>query len=148
MPLTLVSNICWAVQHKFTAFLQICRFSVAQKFCYRRQRLFTWSSLFGALFVFTDEALFHFAWIYNSQNSRIRIAENPLELYANPLILSEIGVWCALYQKGAMGPLLFQDTITAGNYSNLLMQIVVLLEENKWDCCISILGWPPLLRKL
>jgi hypothetical protein len=45
-----------------------------------------------------------------------------------------------LYKKGAMGPLIFPDTITAGNYPNLLMQIVTLLEENKWDCCISNLG--------
>jgi len=33
-----------------------------------------------------------------------------------------------------MVPLLFDDTITAGNYSNLLTQFIILQEKNQQDC--------------
>jgi hypothetical protein len=33
-----------------------------------------------------------------------------------------------------VGPLFFEDTITAENYPDLLTQFIVLLEENERDC--------------
>jgi len=96
--------------------------------------------LFVAHFVFKDEALSHPAWIHNSQNSRIRSAENPQALHENPLLSSKMGVWCALYKKGVVGPFLFQGTVTVENYPSLLTQFVVLLEENKWNCCFIKFG--------
>jgi len=86
------------------------------------------------------------AWVLNSQKSSVRSAENPQALHENPLLSSKIGVWCAQCQKGVVGLLFFRGTGTAENYPNLLTHFVVLLEENKWDCCFSKFGWPPLLR--
>jgi hypothetical protein len=80
------------------------------------------------------------AWILDSQKSSVRSAENPQTLNENSLLSSKIGVWCAQYQKGVVGLLFFQGTGIDKNYPNLLTHLIVLLEENKWDCCFSKFG--------
>jgi hypothetical protein len=48
---------------------------------------------------FTHEALCHLSGHISSQDNRMWIADNPRAVCKNPLLLSKIGVWCAVSRK-------------------------------------------------
>jgi hypothetical protein len=60
-------------------------------------------------------------------------AENPHAHHGNLLHLLKTGVSCSVSRNGKVGPLFFEEKITAKNYPNILTQFIAFLEENKWD---------------
>jgi hypothetical protein len=79
----------------------------------------------------------HFSpkWIHvNSQNSRIRSAENPHTFHERPLHSSKVGVWFAVSRRRIIGPIFFSETITAERYQELIMNFISVLEVDERDC--------------
>ena len=62
--------------------------------------------------LFTDDASSHLSGNIISQYSRTHSAENPHALHDNSLLLSEIGVWCAVSRRRIVGPFFSEETIT------------------------------------
>ena len=52
----------------------------------------------------------------NSQNCRIRSAENPHAMHETPLYDEKIGVWCAISRSRIIGPIFFTETINSDCY--------------------------------
>jgi hypothetical protein len=91
---------------------------------------------------FTEKALTHLSGYIASQNSITCSAENPHALHEDRLHSSKIGVWFVVSRKQLAGSSIFEETVTAENYPNILPQFVTLLEQNKRDCS----GRPALRR--
>lgn len=71
---------------------------------------------------FTDEAWFHLSGYVNSQNFRIWGAENPHEFVETNLHPQKIGVWVAISRRRIIGPVFFQETVTAERYRRIILQ--------------------------
>jgi hypothetical protein len=70
----------------------------------------------------------------DSQNSTTWNAENVHAQHENLLHSVNIGVWCAVSRKQIVGSLLFEETVTAENYPNILTQFIAVLGNNERDC--------------
>jgi hypothetical protein len=81
-----------------------------------------------------DEALFHLSGYLNSQDSRIRSAENPHAIHGRHLHTLKVRVWCACLSTETIGPIVFNETITAKHYQELIMNFISLLEAEEQDC--------------
>ena len=128
------SNICQVIQYKFTALLKFCWLPVAWSFCnyitvFQKKGFLCWT----VCFLWTKHRSI---WV-DTLLGFIQSAENPHVLYQNPLHFSKAGIQCAVFWKQIMIPLLFDNTITTGNYSNLLTQFIALLKKNQQDCWFS-----------
>lgn len=71
---------------------------------------------------FSDEAWFHLSGYLNKQNMRMWSAENPHEFIETSLHPQKIGVWLAVSRRRIIGPIFFNQTITAERYRNELLQ--------------------------
>jgi hypothetical protein len=67
---------------------------------------------------FTGEAWFHLSGYVNSQNYRTWATENPLVFSESSLHPIKIGVWVAISRRRIIGPIFFNETITAEIYRN------------------------------
>lgn len=70
---------------------------------------------------FTDEAWFHLSGYINSQNYRTWCAENPHVLRETSLHPIKIGVWVAISRRRIIGPIFFNETITAEIYRQQIL---------------------------
>lgn len=79
-----------------------------------------------ALVVMSDEAHFHLDGTVNKQNLRFWCAENPKIVSERPLHSSRVTVWCAVSEKGIIGPYFFESdegsavTVNAQRYVKML----------------------------
>lgn len=71
---------------------------------------------------FTDEAWFHLSGYINSQNYRTWSADNPHVLMETTLHPIKIGVWIAISRRRVIGPIFFEDTVTAERYRENILQ--------------------------
>lgn len=85
-------------------------------------------------FFFSDEAWFHLDGQVNAQNSRTWSTFNPRLIRERPLHSEKIGVWCAISRKRVIGPLFYDQNVTAAVYQNLLLAFISLLEPDERQC--------------
>jgi hypothetical protein len=83
---------------------------------------------------YSDEACVHLSGYVNSQNSRIWSAENPHTFHERPLYSLKVGVWCAVSRRRIIGPVFFNETVTADRYQELIMNFISPLEVDEQDC--------------
>jgi hypothetical protein len=83
---------------------------------------------------FCDEAWSHLSGYVNSQNIRIWSAENPHTFHERPLHSLKVGVWCAVSRPRIIGAIFFSEMVTAERYQELIMNLISLLEDDKYDC--------------
>lgn len=121
------SSSCWVVQHKITdsrpfRCLPVARyFHTLTKWCYHKKG-------FMCLTFCVLRAEHLSSWV-----DTLKSAENPCALHEDPLQSSKTGVWCAVSRKGNVGPLLFEEKITAEKYADILTQLIALPEKNGED---------------
>lgn len=81
---------------------------------------------------FSDEAWFHLSGYINSQNYRTWATENPhnyVESHLHPL---KIGVWVAMSRRRIIGPIFFNDTVTAERYrTDILEPFINQLDDDE-----------------
>ena len=71
--------------------------------------------------IFSDECHFSLAGGVNKQNCRIWGTERPLEVYQVPQGAASIMVWCAMSEKGIIGPYFFEnESVTGESYKRML----------------------------
>ena len=70
------------------------------------------------IFYGMDKAWFQFRAYVNSENGRIRSAENPHAVHRNFPRSSKIGFWCAVLRKRIVAQLFFEETLAAKNCHN------------------------------
>lgn len=80
---------------------------------------------------FSDEAWFHLSGYVNSQNFRIWSAENPHVFHETQLHPIKIGVWIAMSRRRIVGPIFFEETITARRYRAILEDFVNELHDDE-----------------
>jgi hypothetical protein len=73
--------------------------------------------------MFSDEMWFHLSGCLNKQNMRISSAESRHE-FAETLLYphNNIGVWIVVSRRRIIGPIFFNQTVTAGRYRNDLLE--------------------------
>ena len=80
----------------------------------------------------SDDAWFHLSGFVNRQNCRIWHIENPHAFHERPLHSEKIGVWCAMSRSKIIGPIFFNETVTADRYQHqILMPFLELLDQNQ-----------------
>lgn len=80
---------------------------------------------------FSDEAWFHLTGYVNKQNYRMWSAEAPGEFLQTPLHPIKIGVWIAMSRRRIIGPIFFEDTITADRYITILNRFINELHDDE-----------------
>lgn len=80
---------------------------------------------------FSDEAWFHLTGYINAQNYRIWSAENPHEFRETQLHPVKVGVWLAMSRQRMIGPIFFEETITAQRYQQILELFIGELQANE-----------------
>lgn len=80
---------------------------------------------------FSDEAWFHLSGYVNSQNYRIWSAENPHVYHETQLHPVKIGVWVGMSRRRIIGPIFFENTITAANYHGILNRFIEQLHDDE-----------------
>jgi hypothetical protein len=83
---------------------------------------------------FGDEACSHQTGYINSQNSRIRSAENLHTFHERPLHSLRFGVWCDASRQRIISPIFFSETIRAERNQELVINSVSLLEVDEQVC--------------
>jgi hypothetical protein len=76
---------------------------------------------FGKIW-FSDEARFHLDGFVNKQNWRIWGTENPHFSIKKSLHPQRVTVWCAISEKGIIGPFFIDGNVTSLKYVNCLQQ--------------------------
>ena len=77
------------------------------------------------------------AWVYltgnsNKQNSRVWAIENPHAYEESLLHEQKIGIWCAMSRQRIIGPVFFENTITADRYiTDILEPFIAQLTEDE-----------------
>lgn len=80
----------------------------------------------NAVILMSDEAHFHLDGAVNKQNLRFWCADNPRILAERPQHSLRVTVWCAVCEKGIIGPYFFEDndgrtvTVNAQRYRDML----------------------------
>lgn len=80
----------------------------------------------NAVILMSDEAHFHLDGAVNKQNLRFWCADNPQILAERPHHSLRVTVWCAVCEKGIIGPYFFEDndgrtvTVNAQRYLDML----------------------------
>jgi hypothetical protein len=64
-------------------------------------------------------------------SDRLWCSESTHAYHESPLHAVKIGFWCVVSRCRIVGPIFFEDTVTAERYQDILMQFVVLLEVNE-----------------
>lgn len=77
------------------------------------------------IFLMSDEAHFHLNGFVNKQNCRYWCNENPQMLHESPLHSPKVTVWCAVGEKGIIGPYFFEEnnitvTVNSERYITML----------------------------
>lgn len=87
---------------------------------------------------FSDEAHFHLNGLVNRQNYRFWGSENPhLDPQEKPLHSPKVTAWCALSEKGIIGPYWFEDddgrttTVNQFNYQEVIGKFQQELRSNR-----------------
>jgi hypothetical protein len=71
---------------------------------------------------FSDEAWFQLSEYLNKQNMSMWSAESPHEFVETLLHLQKIAVWLAVSRRRIIGPIFFNQTLTAARYRNDLLE--------------------------
>lgn len=83
---------------------------------------------------FSDEAWVYLTGNSNKQNSRVWAIENPHAYEESFLHVQKIGVWCAMSRKRIIGPVFFENTITADRYrTDILEPFIAQLTDDEID---------------
>lgn len=80
---------------------------------------------------FSDEAWFYLSGYINSQNYRIWSTETPNEIVQAPLHSVKIGVYIAMSRRRIVGPVFFENTVTANRYREFLEIIINQLDDEE-----------------
>jgi hypothetical protein len=74
---------------------------------------------------YTDEAWFHLTGFINSQTMRMWSADNPHFFRETPLHPLKIGVWVGMSRRRLIGPIFFEDSVTAERYRNNILDVFI-----------------------
>lgn len=88
------------------------------------QRLMNNDELLNVTF-YSDEAWFHLSGYVNSQNMRLWSADNPHIFHETPLHPIQVGVWIAVSRRRLIGPIFFEESVTAERYRNNILNVFV-----------------------
>lgn len=80
---------------------------------------------------FSDESWFHLSGYINSQNYRVWSAENPHVFQETQLHPLKIGMWIAISRRRIIGPVFFEDTVTAACYQQILETFINQLNDEE-----------------
>lgn len=72
---------------------------------------------------FSDEAWFHLSGFVNSQTMRMWSQDNPHFFREAPLHPLKIGIWVGMSRRRLIGPIFFEDTVTAERYRNNIVDV-------------------------
>jgi hypothetical protein len=73
----------------------------------------------------SDETWFHLSRYIHSQNYRTWATENPHNFVESSLHPQKIGVWVAMSRRRIIGPIFFNETITAERYRNQILKVFI-----------------------
>lgn len=82
---------------------------------------------------FSDEVWFYLTGYINLQNYCIWSAENPHEFRETQLHPVKVGVWLAMSRQRIIGPIFFEETVTAQRYQQMLELFIAELQENELE---------------
>jgi hypothetical protein len=71
---------------------------------------------------FSDEAHFHLNGYVNRQNMLLWASQHLHNIMETPLHPQKCTVWCTLSTSGGVGPMFFDDTVTADCYLHVLQE--------------------------
>ncbi|CAH1374506.1 unnamed protein product, partial [Tenebrio molitor] len=74
---------------------------------------------------YSDEAWFHLTDFINSQTMRMWSADNPHFFRETPLHPLKIGVWIGMSRRRLIGPIFFEDSVTAERYRNNILDVFI-----------------------
>lgn len=86
---------------------------------------------FAQRVVFTDEATFTTAGMFNRQNKRYWSVQNPHK-YQEVRIQGRqsLNVWCGIKNNKILGPIIFEGTLTGDRYLNFLTNEIEVILQN------------------
>jgi hypothetical protein len=73
----------------------------------------------------SDETWFHLFGYIHSQNYRTWATKNPHNFVESNLHPQKIGVWVAMSRRRIIGPIFFNETITAERYRNQILEVFI-----------------------
>jgi hypothetical protein len=74
---------------------------------------------------YSDEAWFHLTGFIISQTMRMWSADNPHFFRETPLHPLKIGVWIGMSRRRLIGPIFFEDSVTAERYRNNILDVFI-----------------------
>ena len=83
---------------------------------------------------FSDQAWFHLDGHIKAQNSCTWSTKNSSDCWEKPSRSPKVGVWCAMSRKRIVGPLFFDQPITAEAYQDIIVQFISLLRPEERHC--------------
>lgn len=80
---------------------------------------------------FSDEAWFHLSGYVNSQNYRTWGTENPYQFVETSLHPIKVGIWVAMSRRRIIGPIFFNENVTAERYRGILSQFIDEIHDDE-----------------
>ena len=95
--------------------------------------------------IYSDECSFSLSGRVNKQNCRIWGTERPQEVYEVPQGARSVMVWCAISEKGVIGPYFFEnESVTGDSYKKMLRYFLFpRLRDYPQDLIFQQDGAPP-----